>query len=564
MAADTDDGFEVVPRLVPARMVSEYFYCPRFFHLAWSGTENADNEYTVAGKRAHRPVDTPRASTTPLDGPAADAAVDGVRTESFTLSSERLGLIARLDRVEFRDGLAVPVEYKLGRPKVGPVPVMEPERVQLAVAGMLLRDAGHRCDHGEVYFTDSRQRVVVEFDDELVSSVVRVLSELRAVARDPVPPPPLADSPKCPACVLVGICLPDEQNLLRHHAGGRERPPRRLVPHEDAARPLYVTEPGASIGRDGDRAVVRLKGETRASVRLIDVSQVSIYGNATISSQLIRELLSRGVPVCWFSSGGWFTGMAEGLPSKNVELRRRQVLVDDAAKLAIAAAMIRGKILNARTLLRRNGRGDTRRDALSELKRLSVRTGAATDEPMLLGIEGGAARIYFSKFSTMLKGSEAPTFDFTKRNRRPPADPINCLLSYVYGLLARECTTTLHAVGLDPYIGVFHRPRFGRPALALDLAEEFRPLLADSVVIGMVNNAEITDRDFVRRGGAVALEPAGRRKVLAAYERRLTSELTHPLFGYRVSYRRAIEVQARLLGAVLLGEFGQYSPVVTR
>jgi len=183
----------------------------------------------------------------------------------------------------------------------------------------------------------------------------------------------------------------------------------------------------------------------------------------------------------------------------------------------------------------------------------------------LLGIEGTAARRYFSEFRGMLKTDGAsPDFDFDGRNRRPPKDPVNALLSLAYAMLAREWTVTLHAVGLDPFLGFYHQPRYGRPALALDVMEEFRPLIADSVVLTAINNGEVRSEDFIRRMGSVALTPEGRRRFIETYERRMSQEITHPVFGYQVSYRRILEVQARLLGRYLCGEIPEYPSFTTR
>jgi len=155
-------------------------------------------------------------------------------------------------------------------------------------------------------------------------------------------------------------------------------------------------------------------------------------------------------------------------------------------------------------------------------------------------------------------------FDFEHRNRRPPRDAVNCLLSFVYGILVKDCTSTLFSVGFDPFLGFYHRPRFGRPALALDLAEEFRPLLGDSVVLNLINNGEVSSSDFIVRAGGVALTADGRKAVMRGYERRLDTKVRHPIFGYKVTYRRVIEVQTRLLGAHLLGEIPEYTAFVTR
>ncbi len=548
-----DDTLTDVPDLIPARMVNEYTWCPRFFHLAWVSKEFADNEYTVDGSWLHRTVEKERGE---LPDPSETAEFEA---RSVLLSSESLGLIGKADMVEGRGGTVVPVEFKRGKPKEGDERVWEPERVQLGVVGLLLREQGHRVSYGEVFFAETRTRVRVDLDEALTDRVMELVAEMRGVAADPIPPAPLVDSPKCVYCTLAGICLPDEQNLIRDRTA---RPPRRLLPTDTAARPMYVTEAGASLGRDGDRLVVRVRREETASVRLIDVSQVVVYGNVQISAQLMRELFARDVPVMWFTSGGWFCGMAEGLPAKNVELRRRQALAADGVVVDIARRMVEGKILNSRVLLRRNTR-DRHDGAISELKRLAVRAARADTPAHLLALEGGAARIYFSQFASMLC-HPLGQFDFERRNRRPPTDPVNCLLSFVYSLLTRDCTATLYGVGFDPYLGVFHRPRFGRPALGLDLAEEFRALIADSVVVTLVNNGEMSDRDFTGRHVGVSLTPDGRRRVLTAYERRMATEFTHPLFGYRITYRRALEVQARVLAAVLMGELEEYVPIVTR
>jgi CRISPR-associated protein Cas1 len=185
-----------------------------------------------------------------------------------------------------------------------------------------------------------------------------------------------------------------------------------------------------------------------------------------------------------------------------------------------------------------------------------------------LGLEALAAKQYFGVFNGMLKAraetAEGWRFDFTGRNRRPPRDPINSLLSYAYALLAKDLTVTALAVGLDPFLGFFHRPRYGRPSLALDLMEEYRPIVADSVVLTAVNTGVISSGDFIRRGPAVTLKPEARNRFLRAYESRLDTLVTHPIFRYRVSYRRILEVQVRLLGRALLGELPEYPAFTTR
>lgn len=547
-----------MPELVPARMVNEFSYCKRLFFLEWVHAQFADNLDTVEGRWHHRAVDEQSGAVPlPEDGEVRIA-------RSVMLSSARLGLVAKIDLLEGApDGTVVPVDTKRGAPPDLPERAWEPERVQVCVQALLLREHGYRCERGMLWFAESRQRVAVELEDALVERTLVLLADLRVVAASSEPPPPLVDSPKCPRCSLVGICLPDETNTLAERSSAA---PRQLVPRGDAPKPLYVSEQGAMISKDKGRLEVTKHGEHLASVRAIDVSQVCIYGNVQLSSQVLRELFAREIPVCWFTYGGWFSGMAEGLPGRNVELRRRQTIVGAQGGLEIARRVVNGKILNSRTLLRRNTRQRSD-EVLGQLKGLADRALEVTSTGSLLGVEGTAARLYFGAFPTMLREEKrlpGSTFSFEGRNRRPPTDPVNCLLGYVYGLLTKELTAAAFAIGFDPYQGFYHRPRFGRPALALDLAEEFRPLIAESVVVNLINNGEVAAGDFLVRAGGVTLTQSGRKAVLASYERRLAMELRHPLFGYRASYRRILEVQCRLLAAHLLGEIPAYVPVTTR
>lgn len=554
----TDADAADVPELVPARMLNEFSYCNRLFFLEWVHAQFADNTETAEGTWHHRAVDEPGGAVPlPEEGEVRVA-------RSVLLSSPALGLTAKIDLLEGApDGTVVPVDTKRGSPPDNPERAWEPERVQVCVQGLLLREHGYRCERGMLWFAETRQRVVVELDDALVARTLELLAELRDVAASSVPPPPLVDSPKCPRCSLVGICLPDEVNTLAERT---ITPPRLLVPRDDAPKPLYVTEQGATITKDRGRIEVKKDGERLLSMRAIDVSQVCIYGNVQISAQLLRELFASDIPICWFSYGGWFSGLGEGLPGRNVELRRRQTIIAAQGGLDISRRIVAGKILNSRTLLRRNTRD--RSDAvLAQLKRLAEQALEATNVGSLLGVEGAAARIYFGAFATMLREEKrlpGGPFTFDGRNRRPPTDPVNCLLGFVYGLLTKELTATAYGIGFDPYQGFYHRPRFGRPALALDLAEEFRPLIAESVVVNLINNGEVAISDFIVRAGGVALTAPGRKAVIAGYERRMAAELRHPLFGYRVSYRRTLEVQCRLLAAHLLGEIPHYVPVTTR
>lgn len=537
---------------VPARIINEHVYCPRLAWLEWEARAFVDNLDTAEGTDAHRRVNEERGDVPPGDDGDSQAT-------SLTLSSDRIGVVARLDRVERRGGRSVPVETKHGRAQRGTSPVRPPELAQIAVQALLLREHGHDVPFAEVYFPETRHRHRVEIPPDAEEWIGRLVSEIRENARSPVPPPPLVDSPKCPRCSLVGVCLPDEVNLLDERS---PTAPRRLVASDDPREPLYVVSPSAIVRKRGERLVLSVDGEEQGSRRMLDIAHVAVYGNATVTSAALRACLENDVPILWFSSGGWFNGYSIAHGGSWVARRIAQVEAATGDPGTIARAFIAGKIRNQRTLLRRLG-GDATQQAVGQLGGLIPRCEEVEDLQELLGVEGTAARIYFAALPALLKRG-GDRFSLEGRNRRPPTDPVNAMLSFAYALLTRDLTTAALAAGLDPQIGLLHQPRFGRPSLALDLAEEMRPLVADSTVIMAVNNGEVREEHFVERSGAVALTDAGRRRLIRAYERRVHVKLRHPLFGYEVTYRRAMELQARQLAAVIDGQLAAYRPLVTR
>ncbi len=548
--------------LLPARMVNEYEYCPRLAYLEWVQGEWADSGDTEEGRHVHRRVDKPGGEM-----PTSDEAeaVEKFHARSITLSSNRLGLIAKMDLVEGEGNVVTPVDYKRGKRPHVPRGAYEPERVQLCVQGLILEEHGYTCTEGVLYFAGSRERVTVEFDADLRERTLSAVNGLRLVAAGGQMPPPLEDSPKCPRCSLVGICLPDEVNFLRRSSVS----PRPLAVGRDVALPLYVQAHKASVRKVGETLEVTVDDKKVTTARLMDVSQVVLMGNIYLSTPTLHELMRREIPVSWHSYGGWFLGHSIGNGHKNVELRTAQYQgsFDEQVCLRIARGLVRSKIQNCRTLMRRNWRGEQPpEDLMNEFRRDIEQCERARNLESLLGIEGQAAARYFRSFGQLIKREDDRSFafDFTTRNRRPPTDPVNAMLSYAYSLLARTWTVTLTAVGFDPYRGFYHQPRYGRPALALDMMEPFRPLIADSTVLTAINNGEVRPTDFIAAAGSVNLTPDGRKRFIAAFERRLSQEITHPLFGYRVSYRRLLEVQARLLGRYLLGDIFDYPYFVTR
>jgi CRISPR-associated protein Cas1 len=548
-----------VPDLVPARMLNEFVYCPRLFYLEWVEGLWNENAHTAAGSLEHARSDRGGGRM-----PEADEAWEGA-ARSVTLDAPALGLIAKMDLVEGVDGTVSPVDHKLGRPRADGT-AWDPERIQLAAQIMILRENGYRVERGFLSYRGTRTRVEVTVDESVEQEVIRRLGELRRTAASNDAPPPLVDSPKCPGCSLVEICLPDETNALR--IARARRPVRRLLAARPDSAPLYVQEPGSTVRLSGGRIEVVRDSETVASLRLVDVLEVCLVGGASISGPALRELAAAGIPVTHFSFGGRFQALTTGIETNNIELRIAQFrhADDAAASLALARSFVVAKIKNGRVLLRRNARSGVP-EAIADLARLARRAGRAPDVETLLGIEGAAARSYYRGLAELLRGRGgrlAVPFHFERRSRRPPRDRANAVLSFLYALLTRECALAARRVGFDPLLGFLHRPRFGRPALALDLMEEFRPLVADSTLLALVNGGRLTRGDFAERAGTVTLTRNGRKTVIAALERRLSTQVVHPTFGYSVVYRRALELQARILAAYLLGEIPTYRPFLTR
>lgn len=614
---------------IPARMLNEYVYCPRLFYYEFVEGVFVHNADTRRGLSTHSRVDRAKPGSLstkqagrnrrkPSSGESGGTDEDAtdepevIHSRSVSLGSERLGVTAKLDLVEARRSNAAsdsiltvsPVEYKLGSPREdhdGLPSLWDTDKMQLGLQILLLRDNGFACDEGIVFYRGTRQRVRLGMTGELEAWIGYTIDEARVVAASPGIPEPLVDSPKCVRCSLAPVCLPDETNQLidgPDAAAAEEsrlielkalsKPTRRIIASRDVKRVVYLTTPGLQVGISHETLKCSEKGKVIEEIPMRDILHLGLFGNVSLTTPATRELISREIPVSWFSGGGWFYGMTRGHGLTNVMTRIEQFSAagDPARCLELARQFVRGKIRNARVMLMRN-HIEPPPGAIKRLK------GAADDDVLtstsiagLLGIEGAAARLYFEHFSGMLKPGEshamaenpddgiaaapgnesrpAMTFDFERRNRRPPRDPVNALLSLSYSLLAKDCTVAALAVGFDPYVGFYHQPRHGRPALALDIMEEFRPLVADSSVLLAINNRIVTPEDFIVAGSAVNLSPAGRKRFLQAWERRMSTTISHPVFGYQVSYRRAIELQFRMLAKVLTGEIKTYIPFLTR
>lgn len=559
------------PGPLPVRMLNEFVYCPRLFHFMHVEGRWAENEFTSEGRAVHRRVDNfddvlpdaePETMTKGVPSVEGDAPPEISR--SVSLTSQTLGITAKLDLVSTAADEAVPVETKRGRVPDRPERSYEPERVQLMAQGLLLREHGYRCTHGFLYYRASRTRVEIPFTNELETATLDWLAKARAATSATVLPPPLENSPKCNGCSLSGICLPDETLTLTDE--DHDHAPRRLYPVRDDAQPLYVQEQGGTVGKTSMSLVVRNREGELGRYRMIDVSQLVICGNVQVTTQAVQQLCEAGIPLVYLSRGHWFYGVTHGINLRNAYDRQAQyqAAANPVTSLAFAKAVVQAKVGNQRTLLRRNA-DQLPGSALDDIEQALRDLPLATAMNQVLGCEGRAAATYFQHFGRMLRPRDITTeWDFNNRNRRPPRDPINAMLSFCYAMLAKDLTVAILAEGMDPWWGLFHQPRHGRPSLALDLMEEFRPLIADSAVLTAINTGMVTSKDFVRSQAACALKPDGRKALLKAFESRMDTLATHPMFQYRCSWRAIIRLQVRLFSRWLRGDVPSYVGIVTR
>ncbi|WP_246958043.1 CRISPR-associated endonuclease Cas1 [Brachybacterium sp. Marseille-Q7125] len=533
---------EVPVDSVPISLVAHHAFCPRRAWLEASGEKLPVDSFAMTSETvAHTRADDPQASTA-----ATVRAMDVV--------SSRHGFHGRIDVAEvLEDSSMRLIEYKATPVRRHPE-TTEPMRRQLALQKLALEEMGHRVVECAVHFTTHHRRVPVEIDEGTTTAALADVEATRAVAEGSTAPPPLEDDPRCASCSHVSLCLPDERTMA-------ETPRRISVPNPDS-QVLHLATYGSLATVKSGRVVVKHRGEVTATVPLERVQAVVVHGNVDLSGGLTRELMWRRLPILWCSSGGRLVGWASSADRPNGPARVEQHVASKRGDLHLARAFIGAKVGNQATLLRRHGDSAS---AVAALRQLASAAGEAQSVTELFGVEGTAARLYFTEFPTMLAPSaRAFGAEFPGRVGRGATDPLNVLLNYTYALLTGECVRALLACGLDPHAGFLHSSGRNKPALALDLMEEFRAPVADSVVLGAVNNGEIKRSGFADLAGAVRIGDAARKALIAAYERRLTTEFTHPVFGYRVTWRRAIEVQARMILGLLDGTQEKYVGVRVR
>lgn len=528
------------PGPIPISLVAHHVFCPRRAWLEAAG-EKTDTYQVAVGVEAHGATDEPSTGR-----PGRLRAVD--------VGDPELGISGRCDTIEVGPtGALTIIEYKAA-PVRRQTEVTEPMRVQLALQAEALESMGHRVEGQAVYFINHRLRVPVEFSDADIALARSAVVATRSTIDHREAPAPLEDDPRCTGCSHAAVCLPEER------AGAPIR--RRILVADPVAQVVHLATAGSRASIGSGRIHVWARREEIGSVPMERIQGLVVHGNVDLSGALIREILWRSLTVVWCTGTGRVVGWSVPGQGPNGAERVRQHVAAAEGRLDLAREFVAAKIANQGTLLRRNGDSP---DTVAALRLLQRRALAARTVTELLGVEGDAAAGYFGAFDTMLKArARGQGVRLKIRSGRPARDPLNAALNFAYALLLGDMIRAIASCGLDPHAGFLHSSNRNKPALALDLAEEFRAPVADSVVIGCFNNGELSESDFTDVLGTTTMRDAGRKALIGAYERRVETKFRHPVFHYQVSWRRAMEIQARMVLGVLDGCQERYAGIRVR
>jgi CRISPR-associated protein Cas1 len=525
-------------------------YCPRLFYLEEVEEIRVADAAVFAGRQLH----------------AALAADDDGEAVSIELSSPTLGLFGKVDCLRRRDGTHIPYEHKRGKPRrlADNTPAPWPsDRLQLIAYAVLIEEAfAQPIAEGRIRYHAAGVTVRVPIDDAARADLRAALAEARRL-RASLERPPITDNERlCQRCSLAPVCLPEEVRQEQHP----EREPIRLFPPDQDGATLHVVAQGAQVGCSGDTLVVRPRDQPESKHPVRGVDSLLLHGFSQLTTQALRLCVEHNVGVHWLSTSGHHT--ASLVPTAGrVQRRIRQyrALTDEATCLRLARALVHAKVEGQHRYLLRASRGgsDTREPLLPHLAGIQEALRAcptASDRDSLRGHEGVAAVHYFQGLRLLLGAQVPEELRSTTRNRRPPLDRFNALLSYGYGLLHTVVMRAVLASGLEPALGFFHTPRSAAYPLVLDLMELFRVPLWDLVLVGSLNRGQWDlEADFEVTRAKVWLSESGRRKAIGLFESRLKETWKHPVLDYSLSYGRTLELEARLLEKEWTGEPGLFA-----
>jgi CRISPR-associated protein Cas1 len=494
---------------------------------------------------------------------------------TFNLESERWGLTGRIDCVRRRDGAIVPYEHKRGRSARsldGVAETWPSDRLQvIAYAALVEEQTGREVTEGRVRYHADNVMVRVPVDERARDDLAKAVTRARELQRTVVRPPVVENERLCVKCSLAPVCLPEEARLAKHLEAVEaqaqpERGTLRLFPAEDERRTLHVLTQGARVGRKGDRFEIKAPEESPQLHPVHEIGQIVLHGFSQVTTQALRLCAEQEIGVHWLTAGGRYMGAwVSGIGSVQRRIRQYQALTDAEMCLRLARRLAEARARGQLSFLLRASREAGRavaqvKEAIGSIRKLLSPMSRATKIDSLRGYEGSVGAHYFSALPFLIVPEISEAMRPQGRNRRPPRDRCNALLSYGYALLLKDVTNAILTVGLDPCLGFYHQPRSQAHPLALDLMELFRVSVIDLPVIASINRRQWNEEsDFQVGGQQVWLSEEGRRKLIAIYERRKADQWKHPVIGHSLSYSRLMELEVRLLEKEWMGEGGLFA-----
>lgn len=523
-------------------------YCERLYYLEEVEEIRVADQAVYDGRRFHEEIP------------------EYVEMTSMVLESVSLGLKGKVDCVRTSNGRLLPYEYKKGhasKDKQGNYRAWRSDEIQIGAYAMLLEEnMGQVIEEGRIYYGADHRTIVIPIDETLRNGV-KVALEKAQKLRESTERPSIANNERlCARCSLAPVCLPEEERLI-------DTPSHqviRLFPEDREKLDIHVTSHGATIRRSGNTIVIENRNNEKQTLPSVHLNSITLHGQSVqLTTQALMLCAEKGISVHWMTSGGKYLGsVTKSVDGVQRRLRQYKALVSDEVKLDLAKKLVTAKIESQLRYVLRSTRGKERStvvvSALEAMRHAISKGKKAKASSELLGFEGMAAQAYFSCMGEITADAEIQGMNFLTRNRRPPRDPVNALLSFYYGMLYKDCVEAITVVGLDPTIGFYHQPRSQAYPLALDLMELFRVPMCDITAIGTIHrNQWSVDEDFVKAGSQVWLSDEGKKKAIAAYERRKQDTWKHPIIGYSLSYARSIELEVRLLEKEWSGKPGLFA-----
>ena len=523
-------------------------YCERLFYLEEVEEIRVADAAVYAGRRLHE-----------------EMVADEGEIVSLVLESETLGIRGKVDCLRRRDGRLIPYEHKRGRSAKGDNgPQAWPsDRLQVCAYTLLLEEhTGTAIEEARIRYHTNNVTVRVGVDETARTDVRKAVVRARELSQS-VERPPVTDNDRlCLRCSLAPVCLPEEERLAKDE----EWEPVRLFPQDRERQTVHVTTHGARVGKSGETLTVTDTAGQKQAFPIREVGEVVIHGYAQVSTQAIHLCAAQEIGVHWFTGGGrYVSGLVSSASPVQRRIRQFEALREPGLLFRLARRLVIARASSQLGFLLRASRGKDRKalgieSAIQGLRNALRAASYAEGVDALRGHEGDAGRHYFSGFPGLLRDDLDERLRFDGRNRRPPRDRINALLSFGYALLYRDVLQAIMSVGLEPSFGFFHRPRSAAHPLALDLMELFRVPLWDMPLVASVNRLQWdVEEDFTQAGKQVWLNDTGRKKAIEVYERRKEDRWKHPVTKYSLSYARLIELEARLLEKEWAGEPGLFA-----